>query len=304
MVLLLSASVAYAITAGDGAERPSVDAKEECDARRLEMQYLDLATASVESVSTGGATGWQSSLGPTSLAWSASTAVLSQGSERHYRITTGTGRIVTAFEGDRAIDAEWFWEHVGRPDVFRQGCEALISPEDYDERRAKRSRALRYLFGAAAASHGIGIVALALAQPDTTAADAWDGPERLTPEPKTRPLAEDLAVLGTAGGVALGVAGTIVAATRTTRRARTLWSATRGTSTNWSLKSCAGIDSSGNARAASDGFTARGAGTPGARQNPIASWLTGIQVGESPSHVHASPPSSRAENSHGPRSNS
>ena len=207
---LLMLRVAFGATASDGAVCNSMDAVEAYESRRLELQYTDLGTVTA----AGATSAWQAEGVPGVNSQSLSVSQEGMGS-RQYRITTGYGRVVTDFNAGWAVDPHSFWTFVGREEVYLDSCEAPISEEAHRDALLFRRTRVSLVWGAAAASHVVGLIAWSQSAPDTTAQDNWTGPPRLAPEPVPKPGAKALAAVGTGAGVALGATGLIALAALT-----------------------------------------------------------------------------------------
>ncbi len=154
---------ATAATAQDGAVCPSMDAVEEYEARRLELQAFDVTSSTVTSSSHLGPGSPGGVWGPVLSGMSTnSTSVTEEEVERDYRVVTGTGRVITEFYSDGvAYDSGEFWSHVGLRDDFDKQCVPEISEEDYRIAIRDRRRRVGTAWGAAGAAGATGLVGLA-----------------------------------------------------------------------------------------------------------------------------------------------
>ena len=168
---------AVAATAPDGAECPSMDAMEEYDAQRLELQHVDVrrsvieATPSEESplASLARAAGLGTSSTTTST-------TVEEGYTRVYRIATGTGRVLTDFTvSERPTDPRAFWEHMALEDEFDATCEPLIGQEAYRTAVVERRRISIPLWAGAGVSGigALGAVAMASDAKGPTKETRW-----------------------------------------------------------------------------------------------------------------------------------
>lgn len=166
-------TLALAATAQDGAACPSMDAVEEYESKRLELQAFDVTSSTVTSSSSLGPSSPGGVWGPALSGMStSSTSVTEEEVEREYRVVTGTGRVITEFYRDGVTyDSAEFWSHVGRHDEFYDQCAPEITDEAYRIAMRDRRRRLVTAWGAAGAAGATGLAGLAAsgAKSDTIA---------------------------------------------------------------------------------------------------------------------------------------